>query len=806
MLRFLLLLALVFPHSKLSLAQQPVIRGVDQSITNSDNVDVRDFDLDGDPDLFIENAEKFRLEIIENLGNGQYAPPRTIYRFPTLNQRSMVADVNGDLLPDIIVGGSNHNRIAVLHNYRNFNFEQATLLELDNNVTMDFYTSDPDIDGDGYDDFLCKIDGQTNIARGSSSGLQSFEIIPLEPEQTSQTYIGAADINGDGLQDLLLPMNDGSTSIHVVLQTEGFNFLPGISTNAYWTINSTTQMADLTGDGILDLVYNNGGLFLLPGLGDGTFDESITVFSSTVSKCRIGDFNNDGYMDLTFPYYPFGCTFPSVCNGQIYIFWNQGDSTFEPDLYSSFHSSITNLFVSDLTEDGLDDVIVISKHQGINLVASVPGNAVADPVPLASLVHEPLQVSSVDVDQDGLEDLVVADTGVFGSNYSHRFGGLGWYRNLGNGNYSQIVTLTTDLEYVSNFTWCDFDDDGDLDFFFNDDDSLYFLENNDGAYIQTVIWDSPFNHLLVLDSNYDGQLEVFGFYTSESNGRIFQLNGNTWNTSILPLTKGMRFPQIVDIDADQNPDIVFYSSTYDGFFALKTQVDDLPFVTTIRNGITAQPQALSIIDLDLDGNLDILAVDNYNLVWYSNPGSFPFLEAQPEVSLGISSSLYPFNSLTTADFDGNGLDDVVYSANDELVFCYRDWFGDVQHEIYPRYDFINERLSTCKTTENGLPDLLIVGQSNSAIEVRINSSTITGCSDEDACNYVPDVEIDSFTCIYSSPFDLDCSGSFDAADIISFLNSYGCTEECGPADFNQDGMVNVVDLLYFITANVSFFL
>jgi hypothetical protein len=42
---------------------------------------------------------------------------------------------------------------------------------------------------------------------------------------------------------------------------------------------------------------------------------------------------------------------------------------------------------------------------------------------------------------------------------------------------------------------------------------------------------------------------------------------------------------------------------------------------------------------------------------------------------------------------------------------------------------------------------------------------------------------------------MDGDGVVDTSDILAFIASYGCVQDCGAAYLNGDGVVNALDLL-----------
>lgn len=78
-----------------------------------------------------------------------------------------------------------------------------------------------------------------------------------------------------------------------------------------------------------------------------------------------------------------------------------------------------------------------------------------------------------------------------------------------------------------------------------------------------------------------------------------------------------------------------------------------------------------------------------------------------------------------------------------------------------------------------------------------------GCTDAQACNFSPSATADDGSCEYISCSclgDINDDGVVNVADVLTFLMSYGCTGDCGAADLNNDGAVNSADLLIIISS------
>jgi hypothetical protein len=79
------------------------------------------------------------------------------------------------------------------------------------------------------------------------------------------------------------------------------------------------------------------------------------------------------------------------------------------------------------------------------------------------------------------------------------------------------------------------------------------------------------------------------------------------------------------------------------------------------------------------------------------------------------------------------------------------------------------------------------------LEFGPDNITEMGCTDSSFPNYNPVALFDAGSCILWGGMDGD--GVVDTSDILAFIASYGCVQDCGAAYLNGDGVVNALDLL-----------
>ena len=211
------------------------------------------------------------------LGNGVFTNTSLAGRIdlPTGNGPGTIvmADLDGDGRPDLIVNTGNHN----LYIYRNLStngtltaasFAPPVVLPLGNGYFGSMQAAD--LTGDGRLD-LVTVDYENsvvivvqNLSTPGSLTTNSFGAPVTFPCGAMATGVAVGDMDGDGLPDLVTA-NYGSTTISVLrnLGVQG-----GITTNSfapalYFTAGPNPKnvvIADIDGDGQPDVVTaNNGG-------------------------------------------------------------------------------------------------------------------------------------------------------------------------------------------------------------------------------------------------------------------------------------------------------------------------------------------------------------------------------------------------------------------------------------------------------------------------------------------------------------------------------------------------------------------
>jgi RHS repeat-associated protein len=270
-----------------------------------------------------------------------------------------------------------------------------------------------DYDGDGDTDMFVPVSGRWNIYLASTSTAR-FGTVPID---TGASYTSAGyvlDFNGDGRADLLTK-GPSSASTWYVYESTG----SGNGTTSFTTRNtgipksefSSAAPLDTDGDGLHDLVYVNSGgsaVYLRRNTG-GAFGApqltSVQQLGRPIAQAADGtgppaDFNGDGRQDLLVRHTD------GLDAWQAYLSTGSGFQAGPP---APLYAATDGVLVMDINADGLSDLLVLNSGAWKSYLSTGrPGAgfwvqpACADPVAATSAQ----KTMALDYDSDGRADLL----------------------------------------------------------------------------------------------------------------------------------------------------------------------------------------------------------------------------------------------------------------------------------------------------------------------------------------------------------------------------------------------------------------
>jgi len=501
-----------------------------------------------------------------------------------------------------------------------------------------------DLNGDGLGDLIVgNSSGGANPSLRVALSLGNGVIGPFVTYSNSPFIrdLDVADLDGDGDLDLVVAQQGSSVTVRLGSGdgTLGAPMGNGI-TGEPWGV----AIVDLDGDQVLDLAVANRSMdtvHALLGVGDGTFGAPTSYACGTDPlTVAAADLNGDSVPDLAVA---------NSASDDVSILLGVGDGTFGAASTLPMLGSATAVALGDFDEDGAVDLAVsVNAAQDVVSVFAGLGDgtfgAVAD-LPLVDTV--PIDVAAVDLDDDGHLDLVTSCSGRGEVMLGH-----------GDGTFDPSLAFPTAAD--RRFGVGDLSGDGILDLAFAGralEQVSVLIGNGDGtmegaehSYSGTAVGDPR-----RVDMNGDGHLDLIyrdatGFWVAAGDG-----NGN-YAPAVLSGTGVSGQLVFGDLNEDGALDVIVGTGDFgqDLLIALGVGDGTLGPVTAIPLGTTVNYPRVG--DFDGDQHLDVVLEDSWVEELYVLPGNGDGTFGTPIVA--------PINQPTqdakVADLDNDQNLDVVF--------------------------------------------------------------------------------------------------------------------------------------------------
>lgn len=379
-----------------------------------------------------------------------------------------------------------------------------------------------------------------------------------------------------------------------------------------------TVIKDIDNDGDKDVIaasYNDNSVLMYENInGDLLHNPRILITSNAErpGDLKVSDLDNDGLEDIIVT---------SNRGNKIIWFKNLGANTFSQEiiLIDNFNRP-KKIVCIDIDNDGDNDVVFNSSQDDNVFLLKNDGNGNFANLQVVMTINDDGEVlDAVDIDNDGLFDIVA-------SNWSDEFY---WVKNLGNGLFAgeQLVGYGSDLEFF------DLNNDNFLDAIAVDDynDTVhYYLNQGGGSFGNSntisIVYDWP-TELEIADMDNDGIPDIVVTF-NYNNGRIgwFKNNGNETFGNLNVITTNVKSPRVLrlgDIDDDGRNDVIFRDDNLSYKFSWYKNIDGFNFEENVINFYLQTIRCVRVADINNDGKNDIIVGQN-KITWCENYGNNTF--------------------------------------------------------------------------------------------------------------------------------------------------------------------------------------
>ncbi len=377
--------------------------------------------------------------------------------------------------------------------------------------------------------------------------------------------IASAYLNADNNLDVVT--GDAAQTISVLLGNGDGTFKPKVNYQGC-TVGKVLQivLADFNRDGSTDIALGcsdgtNGGLLILLGNGDGSFQNPVLYSTGDVASIAMGDFNNDGLVD-------FVVTNNSQQN--VTFLLGNGNGKFIKEATTLSTGTVTRgVVVADFDQDGKDDIAYA-------LATTAPGSKLFDlyvalgdgnggfqqqTVPVATQIGEFLTTG--DTNADNKADIIAATITEPGGTIV----GKSLFVLLGNGDgtFQTPVVYTSDIP--SDPHLADVNGDGVPDIIAGGSTgALVYQGNGDGtfqAYQEPKIGGFALTYAVNAgDYNNDGNADLIGT-DADSPRAAVSLSQVQQTSTASALTSVAVFPLgsgVHNVDASYSGDSIYFGS------------------------------------------------------------------------------------------------------------------------------------------------------------------------------------------------------------------------------------------------------
>ncbi|MDF1799859.1 MAG: VCBS repeat-containing protein [Planctomycetota bacterium] len=340
------------------------------------NLVTADLDQDGIYDAVVLDQYQKQAVFLRGDGEGAFTVTAQVPLNASATETPghlVVRDFDGDGREDVLLTVFESGEVRLMRNPGDMIFGTPSLTDATIVGSQPLGLDAADFNADGKLDVLVANSFDQTVQLLIGSGTGSFTAgTPMNLGGRTMAVF-AGDIDGDGFSDAVVTMaNPDYTAPRLaILQGDGAGGLTQVGSFPLGNVSSTIQAADLDLDGKTDLVFGQSTIFtdeitILMNQGDFDFSAATLVVGDDPGSLSIADIDGDGDADLVIP----------IGTGELRLALGDGTGGF-PEVVP-LPGSPFNLPVpfgtrasafSDLTGDGLEDLLMVSPSTGFLWVA-----------------------------------------------------------------------------------------------------------------------------------------------------------------------------------------------------------------------------------------------------------------------------------------------------------------------------------------------------------------------------------------------------------------------------------------------------
>jgi uncharacterized repeat protein (TIGR01451 family) len=670
------------------------------SNSNPVSIAVGDVNRDGKPDLVVANFNNNNVGVLLGNGNGTFAAEQTFSTGAGSDPTSVsLADVNGDGKLDAIVSDGGTEKLGVLLGNGNGTFQ--TQQTLSTGTVQPNSVQAADVNADGRVDLIFAGNNSVGVFLGNGNGTflspQTFSTLSSVGVPALSISVAVADVNGDGKPDLVVVNSYAQANTVGILLGNGNGTFQAQQTYATGVKPQSVALADVNGDGRVDLlVANSTSNSVSELLADSTGNFTGQIYNVTIGAnlslavsapgtiaaqasasyaytlvvTNLGPSDNTGGFTLTdtlsagVTFQSGGSTAGAVASGQTITYTSAGLTNLSAQTYviAVTAPAMANGTVvqnsATVATLGTPDPVSANNTVITTTTSEIPAGF-SGQLTFSTANGNPRSIAVADLNGDGKADLVTADIATSAVSVL-----------LGNGDGTFQAQQTYAAGGNSTFVAvADLNEDGKPDLIVANEFSntlSVLLGNGNGTFQAQVTFatgSTPIS-VAVADVNGDGKLDLIVANHGSNNVGVLLGNGNgtfapqqTFDTGISSIPSSVT---VADVNGDGRPDLVVANEiTYSVGVLLGNGNGTFGPQQTVSTGNGSRPFFVTVADVNGDGKGDVI-VANYlsstvGVLLGNGNGTFA---AQQTFSSGANSNP---GTIAVSDVNGDGKEDLVVS-------------------------------------------------------------------------------------------------------------------------------------------------